>query len=279
MQESPFKNFVRQTYQSSSPLPYIITVAIGLFLLSHIVEIFNLSTGHLIQTELSIVPEVRNWIYQPWSLLSYPFVYSKLFPLVFDCLWLFWIGNMFLNILHKKYFFHIFFGALIYSGIAFLLLNNIQLLAQTSTPLTSMTNGIGSLLGAMIILSPKTEIRLLIIGNLTIKTIAFVYLGIELFSLLYSSQYTAAIVFVISVAFGVLFIKSFQKGNDWSMLFEKKDKRHLKVVHKQDRKIDTKIEAPNQETVDQLLDKISASGYESLSKSEKEILFKASKQN
>lgn len=279
MQESPFKNFVRQTYQSSSPLPYIITVAIGLFLLSHIVEIFNLSTGLLIQTQLSIVPEVRSWISQPWSLLSYPFVYSKLFPLVFDCLWLFWIGNMFLNILHKKYFFHIFFGALIYSGIAFLLLNNIQLLAQTSTPLTSMTNGIGALLGAMIILSPKTEIRLLIIGNLTIKTIAFVYLGIELFSLLYSSQYTAAIVFVISVAFGVLFIKSFQKGNDWSMLFEKKDKRHLKVVHRQDKKVDTKIEAPNQETVDQLLDKISASGYESLSKSEKEILFKASKQN
>ena len=54
----------------------------------------------------------------------------------------------------------------------------------------------------------------------------------------------------------------------------------MKVHHKADKKVNfsAKANKPNQADIDAILDKISKSGYESLSTKEKELLFKASKE-
>jgi 3-dehydroquinate synthase class II len=85
---------------------------------------------------------------------------------------------------------------------------------------------------------------------------------------------------------GFLTIKQIQSGNDWSnmvipinnfidKLFTRKNK--LKIVHQSDQQAQASKATVSQAEVDQVLEKITKSGYDSLSKSEKELLFKASK--
>jgi uncharacterized membrane-anchored protein YitT (DUF2179 family) len=84
---------------------------------------------------------------------------------------------------------------------------------------------------------------------------------------------------------GFLTIKQIQAGNDWSSIvisinsfidkiFTRKNK--LKIVHQSEQQAQAS-RAVSQAEVDQVLEKITKSGYDSLSKSEKELLFKASK--
>ena len=74
---------------------------------------------------------------------------------------------------------------------------------------------------------------------------------------------------------------SLKKGNDWSQIFSKKEKRKLKIVHQSPNKKyhNKSAVVSNQELIDGILDKISAHGYESLTSQEKETLFKASKED
>ena len=77
---------------------------------------------------------------------------------------------------------------------------------------------------------------------------------------------------------GFVYIKQLQKGHDWvggiAGLFKRKPR--LKVVSNNMGK--NASDYPRQEEVDRILDKISQSGYNSLSKQEREILSRASKQ-
>lgn len=72
--------------------------------------------------------------------------------------------------------------------------------------------------------------------------------------------------------FGFVYIKLLQNGTDLSSVFKKKPK--LKVVRNDTFK--PKNTGVNQKDVDAILDKISQSGYDKLTKEEKETLFKAS---
>lgn len=278
MRQTSFKTYIKQKYNSAPTLLYIITVAVAFFVLLNLSNALNLFDGRSLSTDLSITPRIMQWLTQPWTILSYPFIYVKIFPLIFDCLWLYWIGNMLLNLLPKKDFLNIFFGGLFYGALVFLLLNTIPFLVQSSTPLSSMSNGIAALFGAMIILSPKTEVRLALLGNLNLKTIAILYCSIELLSLVYNEQYTQAITIIFAASTGLLYILSSQKEINWHPLLRKKTKNHLKVIHRQENTV-VKNDTPNQEIIDQILDKISANGYDSLSKKEKETLFKLGNKN
>jgi hypothetical protein len=75
---------------------------------------------------------------------------------------------------------------------------------------------------------------------------------------------------------GYIYIKALQNGNDWSKMFQKKSK--LKVVQSNKSSSQFNNKLPDQEVIDKILDKISVSGYDSLSRSEKEQLFNASKE-
>ena len=89
--------------------------------------------------------------------------------------------------------------------------------------------------------------------------------------------------------FGFIFSKQLQKGNDFTLFFNKvihsistlfTKKSKMKVVHSDKENVNKKKNTnKKQQVVDAILDKISRAGYESLSKEEKEILFNFSKEN
>lgn len=291
MNENVLKSFIRDTYKNTSSIPYIITGQVLMFILIHIFEL--LSFDEIISLDLfkwtfdhfSLPMSFKTFIQQPWSLFTHPFMYQGIFNLLFDCLWLYWIGNIFLNFLNNRQFLTVFFGGIILGGFIFLGISSIPYFSNQIGSWSTTTLGLAALISSVTLLVPNLELRLFIFGNVKLKTIAIIYLALE-FGFLMVSIPVAAIAYLFMVFFGAYFMWNLQKGNDWSRFFKKsKRSQHLKVVQGQryasslNKGRNHQSDLPSQELVDQILDKISVSGYESLNSQEKETLFKASKQD
>jgi membrane associated rhomboid family serine protease len=291
MKENVLKSFWRDTYTTSSPIPYIITIQVILFVLTHVVDLLSFSDivssnlYNVVVSKLSLPVSFAEFLAQPWSLITHPFIYQGLFNILFDCLWLYWFGNIFLNFLTRRQFLYVFISGLLLGGISYLLFGNVPFLANNfQNQLNTNTLGLAALISATALLLPTYEIRVFIIGNIRLRTIAIIYLGLQL-GIHAISDRTAAIAYLGMILFGLAFMYELKKGHDWSRFFHKKlTRRNLKVVYKNENtntlsQKKQHSDVPNQETIDQILDKISMSGYESLTSREKEILFKASKQD
>ena len=291
MKESVLKTFWRDTYQSKSPIPFIISVQVIIFVLIHLldllkeVDLLQVSLYDYAIDYLSLPLSFSQFVTQPWSIITYPFLYTGLFQLLFDCLWLYWMGNIFLNFLNRRQFLFLYFstallGACLYLGLGFIpvLQNSVQLSFHTST------FALGAVVASVATLAPRYEVRLLLLGSISLKTIALIYVCVELvFTGLMNKA--GGISFLAAACWGVLFIQSLNKGKDFSLLKLRKriKKSKMKVVH-QNKTTSTTYSSykhvsdlPNQEEIDEILDKISVGGYESLTSREKEVLFKASK--
>ncbi|PRD49364.1 rhomboid family intramembrane serine protease [Sphingobacterium haloxyli] len=291
MKERVLKTFWRDTYQSKSPIPFIISGQVVIFVLIHLfdllkeVNLLKLSLYDYAVDYLSLPLSFSQFLTQPWSIVTYPFLYTGLLQLVFDCLWLYWMGNIFLNFLNRRQFLFLYIsatllGACVYLGLGFIptLQNSVQLSLHTSTL------ALGALVASVATLAPRYEVRLLLLGTISLKTIALVYVCIELV-LTGLMDKAGGVSFLAMVFWGVLFIRSLQQGKDFSKLklgrVTKKSK--MKVVHQSNNTAVNNSsyrhisDLPNQDEIDEILDKISIGGYESLTSREKEVLFKASK--
>src|SRR5690606_28733948 len=288
MKESVLKAFWRDTYQSRSPIPFIISVQVLLFVLIHLfgllkeVGVTSTSLYDLAVDQLSLPLSFDRFLMQPWSLVTYPFLYIGLFELLFDCLWLYWMGTTFLTYLNRRQFMFLFTSSLLIGGVLYVGLGFIPALqnsVQASMHTTSFA--LGAVVASVATLVPRSEVRLFLFGNVTLKTIAIVYVALEVaFTALVNKA--GGLTFLACVCWGILFIQALRKGQDMSLFWKGKQRTKLKVVHKT--KVNTssytykhQLDLPNQEEIDEILDKISVGGYESLTSQEKEVLFKASK--
>lgn len=271
------KYYAQQIYQSGSPIPYIITLLVGTFILLSFCRVFNVASYEYITSILTLPPKFAAWLYQPWSVFTYFIVYTHFFSLLFDCLWLFWIGSLFLNFQSRRHFLFILSGGIILGAISFLVFSSISTFS-TADHSSTIVFGIAAVLAGLIVLIPKLEVSLFLFGRVQLKIIAYVYFAIAILFPLKEGNYSISISYIVAITFGVLCMRALRNGVDWSKILQKKEKQ-LKVVYG-DKDLDkvNKKSIPNQDMVDKVLDKISASGYESLSTKEKEILFRASKE-
>lgn len=291
MKENVFKSFVRDTYRTSSPIPFIITGQAIVFVLLHLVELLSFSEitdkdlFSSLNNQLSLPSSLQTFVMQPWAFFTHPFIYHSIFNILFDCLWLYWIGNMFLSFLNQRQFWMIFGGGLFGGALLYLLIGQVAVL-EYGKYWSTTAFGIAALISSTTLLLPTMEVRLFLFGNVKLRTIAIVYLSLELIFISFSNP-QAGIPFILTVVYGLIFTHQLKSGKDWSKILNfgmlKKSKK-LKIVHKKERESrptysSTAHELPSQEEIDQILDKISQSGYDNLTSREKEVLFKASKQD
>ncbi len=285
--ESGLKMFFRTTYQTGSPIPYILSLQIFLFISIHIADllvdlnVIDFPLYDWMLTNLTLPNSFSGFIVKPWTLITYPFIYIGLFNIVFDCLWLYWIGNSFLNFLNKRQFLTVFLGAFIISGLSFMVISGIPYMTKGPIPyLFSNSMGLAALMASLLCLTPNMEIRLFLFGTVKFRTIAIVFFAIQLIFYVFANR-AAAGSFLISIGWGTLFMRQLQNGNDLSKIFLFQTKKKLRVVHsikKSPKYKSFKADLPNQDVIDEILDKISQNGYESLSSREKEILFRVSRE-
>ncbi|WP_442590076.1 rhomboid family intramembrane serine protease [Pedobacter sp. AW31-3R] len=214
-----------------------------------------------------------------YTILTYQFFHEGLFHVLFNMLWLFWIGRIFMDFLKPRQFHFVYISGGIVGALFFLLAYNVIPVFASSVPFANVIGSSASVMAiavATTTLVPDYSMRLLLIGNIKLRYLIIAYVVLDVISLA-STNAGGSFAHLGGALLGFVYIKLLQNGKDWSSWLKKKPK--LKVVKNDTGRPSTKAKADavNQKEVDIILDKISKSGYNKLSKAEKETLFKASK--
>ncbi len=249
--------------------------------------------GSTFLSKLMLYSDLSKLLTQPWSIFSYMFVHVSFWHIVFNLLVLYWFGRIFEDLVSSSRLIPVFIIGGLVGGLVFLLTSNLFPVFNTvlgNSSLVGASAGIAAIILATATLAPNYTIHMILIGPVQIKWIAIVLIGMDVLFL--SEGNTGGRLAHLGGAFaGYFYVFQLRRGNDFSdymfffwnkitSLFKKKEKK-LKVVKKgTPSKVKPKkvIDQDHQDKLDAILDKISRSGYESLTTEEKAFLFDISKQ-
>lgn len=223
---------------------------------------------------------------QPWSVFSYMFLHTGLFHVLFNMLWLYWFGEIFVLYLGEKKVIPLYIIGGVAGAVVYVLAYNFIPVfspSLTGSMMLGASASIFAIVFAAATLNPDYEIRLLFFGIVKIKYIALVSLLLDIINIPYGNAggYLAHVGGALS---GYGYIKALQNGFDLSTSFIKVfDAVANLVIRKPKVKITYRNNTENikkenrssseQQQVDEILDKIARSGYDSLTKQEKDFLF------
>ncbi len=243
----------------------------------------------------SALPELAR---KPWTVFTDFFAHEEVFHILFNMLFLYWFGRLIDEYLGTKRLIALYILGGLAGALTYVVIYNISPyfheVVGTSRMLGASASVYAVTVGAATLL-PNYTFSLLLLGPVRIKYIAIFYI---ILSLAQSVGPNAGgnLAHLGGALLGYIFIKMLQTGNDlgkpvyavgnfWNRLFRKKAAIRVTYSAKtvQRNATYTKpastsriVEMPDQDEVDSILDKISQSGYESLSKEEKQKLFRAS---
>ncbi len=214
-----------------------------------------------------------------YTILTYQFFHEGFLHLLFNMLWLYWVGRIFLDFLKPRQFHFVYLAGGFAGAILFALAFNIFPVFISSISGASVIGSSAAVMAIIVAtatLVPDYSIRLLLLGDVKLKYLAIAYIILDLIGTA-SINAGGSFAHIGGAIVGFTYIKVLQNGTDWSNLFKKKPK--LKVVKNNEAKpgVKKKESSVDQKEIDSILDKISKSGYDKLTKEEKETLFKASK--
>ena len=253
-----------------------------------VLQLFHINIDYLSFVSLS-----TNWndlVWKPWSILSYAFFHFGIIHLIFNMLMLHFTARLFLTFFTQKQLFGLYILSAIFSGLIFLLgYHFLPALSYVTTTMVGASGAIMAVLIATTTYQPFMEVKILIFGRVKLWQIALLFLFLDLIQLPMNNT-GGHIAHLSGAFFGYIYIKLLQNGTDLSRIvdsvlsiFDKKKKTPFKKVHVNPKKPAVKRESKivvkdkTQQQLDEILDKISQSGYDSLTAEEKEFLFKAGK--
>lgn len=215
-----------------------------------------------------------------WTPLTYMFMHAGILHILFNMLWLYWFGQIFEEYLGKKRTVGLYLMGGLAGALLFILaFNTVPAFTRVNAAVYATMVGASASVMAIIVatatLLPDYTISLILIGPVRLKWLALFFVIMDFLGIA-GLNAGGEMSHLGGALLGFLYIRQLQKGNDWIGSFNKlfKGRPKLKVVVKNAAKKPSL--QPRQEEIDVILDKISRSGYDSLSKQEKEILFRAS---
>lgn len=282
---------IKRTFKEGSILSQLIYINLGVFLLVKILGVFFYLAGqpYLLVEWLSVPSDTSELISKPWTLLTYMFMHAGFIHLLFNVLGLYWFGKFFLNYLDGDKLLSVYlFGGLAGAFLYLLAYNFIPALESSNAVLLGASGSIYAILVAVAFYDPDREIMLPLVGSYKLKYIVAFYVILSVIGIS-STNAGGNIAHLGGAAWGWFYIMQLRKGKDMGagfVIFIKnlgkyfKRKSHLTVSHKQPPRDDyeyNRNKNAQQDDINNILDKIAKSGYDSLNSKEKELLFKQGK--
>lgn len=286
----------------------LIIINIIVFLFLGVLLVFSRIGGaegffEAIYNQFSIPPTLAEFLTRPWTIITYSFAHSLsgIFHILFNMLVLYWFSRLVLEYLGNQKVISLYVVGALSGGIAYLLVyNTIPFYIQSADNISGMVGAsaaVYAIVVAAATLAPNYTFYLLFLGPVKIKYIAAFYIVLSFLGSV-GANAGGNVAHLGGALMGYVYIKQLQTGNDigaWVIkliafvqsFFAKKP--NIKVTHKKEtvrshkvrsskvKVAGSKNDKASQEEIDAILDKISQSGYESLSKAEKQKLFNASK--
>ncbi|ESU22263.1 putative membrane protein [Flavobacterium enshiense DK69] len=260
---------------------------VGIALPFFVIQSFFPSLFEILKTWLCLPSNINAAIVKPWTLVTYAFLHADFWHLLFNMIVLNFTSRLFLTYFTQKQLFGAYLLGAIFAGLVFVLTD---LFLHQDTILVGASGAIMAVLVAAATYAPFSEIRLLLIGNVKLWHIALVLLVLDLIQVPMNNT-GGHLAHMGGSLFGFIYIKTLQRGTDMSKivsnvidyfvnLFSPRRTTPFKKVHKNVTPQYTKTTGPiidknsTQKKIDEILDKISKSGYDSLTKEEKDFLFK-----
>lgn len=281
MNRGIFSELYYKVFQSGNPLFLFIGINVLVFLAINLLAAGEFLTGgsdsaaDWLQLQLSMPAYYEQFPFKFWTIVSYMFTQRGFFHLLFNMLWLYWLGQIFLDFLNKRQFIFTYLAGGIIGALLYLLAFNL-LPVFSGTVQNSFLLGSSASVMAVVVatatLVPNFTIQLLFLGGVKLKYLALAYFILDIIGI--GSEPGGSLAHIGGAVLGFVYIQQLNRGTDFSNVFKRRKK--LKVVKNKSAGT-TAAALPDQEIIDKILDKISQSGYDSLTKMEKETLFKASK--
>jgi membrane associated rhomboid family serine protease len=284
-----FKNAFRKR---NNGLIQIIIINAVVFIVMGLFNVITDRTGNqaiyeIVQRQLGLPARISEFLVKPWTLLTYSFIHAGFWHVLSNMLFFYQFGRLIDEYLGNRRLMNIYFMGIVLAGIVYLIFTNtIPFFQVHSLFLVGASAGVFSVMMAAATLMPDYTFFLFLIGPVRIKYIVAVLFTVVLIQNALNHEDLEIVVHITGLLFGYLYIVQLRKGHDLATPFQNigrtlrnmfKRKPKMRVTYRSYDNGDGSY--PSEDEVDRILDKINRSGYESLTKEEKQKLFHASQKN
>jgi len=285
---------IRNTFRNGNNLIKLIYINIAVFLLITLSAIAGFLLKNPIIPDrlmsfISVPSSLTSLILKPWTIISYMFVHKDIWHILFNMLWLYWFGKIFLEYLDQRKLVAVYLLGGISGSLLYIISFNIFPAFEGLVGESVAIGASASVLAVVVAISayvPDYSVQLFLLGRVKIKYLAlaiFVFTSVMDFSVNSGGK----LAHIGGALFGYFYTLNLRRGRDAGKYINRlidslasifKPAKKMKVTYKKPaNEYDyNKIRAEKQAKVNAILDKISKGGYDSLTKEEKETLFRES---
>lgn len=287
---------IRSAFRHGTSLTRLIILNIAVFLAISVIGIigFLLANPELSDYTIrlfSVPSSFKSFILRPWTVITYMFTHKDLLHIAVNMLWLYWFGKIFLDYLDQKKLVAVYLlggitGALMYV-ISYNIFPAFSEFAGSSIPLLGASAAVMAVVVAISVYVPDYTVFLFLLGRIKIKYIALVIFILT--SIVdFQANSGGKLAHIGGAIFGYIYTVYYRKGKDLGKWLNRiidffvtflKPRKKLKVTYKKRVTDDyeyNRIKAERQARINEILDKISKGGYDSLTREEKDFLFRES---
>ena len=289
---------LKNDFRKGSISQQFIYINCGIFVVTSLVTImgvlFNVDKYPWMEW-LELPTWLPQFIKQPWSLVTYMFLHAGILHLLFNMLWLYSFGQLFLMFFSARHFRGLYFLGGFCGGVLYMLAYNVFPYFSSylyGSYLLGASASVIAIVIATAIREPEFRVSLLFFGQVRLKYLALIMIITDLLFVT-SNNAGGHIAHLGGALAGWWFAAGLRKGTDvtkwinqaidwllggWKV--KRAPKKPKMKVHYGGRANDYEYNARKKEQdeeVDRILDKLKKSGYGSLTTEEKKRLFDASK--
>lgn len=291
-----FRRDIKALFTQGTILRRLIIINIAVFILVTISGIigFLLVNPAVPETTIGILSVPSSFIVllkRPWTLITYMFTHKDILHIAVNLLWLYWFGKIFLEYFDQKKLTAVYILGGITGALAYVISYNtfpaFREFAGTSIPLLGASASVMAVVVAIAVYVPDYTVLLFFFGQIKIK-----YIALVIFLLTSMADFSVnsggKLAHIGGALFGYLYVVSYRQGKDigkWlnnildSAVTLLRPKKRLRVTYKKNTRDDreyNRMKAEHQARINEILDKISKGGYDSLTREEKDFLFRES---
>lgn len=284
---------LKYRFQNLSIAEKLIAINVAVYILVGLISFLFQVPSYWFTKWFHLPQNFTDWIFKPWTIVSYAFIHGGLWHLVFNMLMLFYVSRLFLNLFTVRQFINVYFLGAIAGGLFFVLAYNVfPVFMQKDTALVGASAAVMAILIFIATYMPNTEVMVFMF-RIKLWHIGLFFVVLDLV-LIPSNNAGGRIAHLGGSLLGYLYASQLRQGVDIGAgfgklidgvtnLFARKRKQPFTKVYKSPKPKSTVTRrkpepSEKQQKIDAILDKISKSGYDSLSQEEKDFLFQSGRE-
>ncbi|MGY0407458.1 MAG: rhomboid family intramembrane serine protease [Polaribacter sp.] len=278
-----FIDDLKTRYKKGTIVEKIIYINLGVFILMMFTTVFQglyQNQSNWIVTWFSLDDNYNALLTKPWTLITYGFLHGGFIHILLNLITFYYIGYLFVEYFTEKQLLTFYLLGTLFGGIVYIFSQNYFPLFQgKSSYLVGASAGISAIFIGIATYMPNYQLKIRFIGFVKLWHLAAIWIGLDVLGLI-GGNAGGNFAHLGGALFGFLYVNQasnreigiWQKISSWFIV----KKKPMKTVYKSPTKTTKKPQNTsfNQQQIDVILDKISKSGYDTLTKLEKEFLFK-----